>query len=194
MKKILLLGDSIRMGYDSYIKEELSEFEVVYDDSDNGRFSAYTIWQFNYLNNRFGPFDIVHFNNGYWDMNTEGPKGERITPIEDYIHNFKRLISMIKESGATPIFATTTPIFKLPIPTGEIAPNKLYTNEDVKEYNEAALKLMKEEGVVVDDLYSLMLQEPGYGKCSDNLHLTEECYKKCAKQASEVIRQVAKSK
>ena len=32
MKKVLLLGDSIRMGYDDYVKEELDgKCEVVYD-------------------------------------------------------------------------------------------------------------------------------------------------------------------
>ena len=48
MKKVLLLGDSIRMGYDEYVKEILKdEFDVIYDESDNGRFSAYTLWQAN---------------------------------------------------------------------------------------------------------------------------------------------------
>ena len=47
MKKVLLLGDSIRMGYDDFVKEELKEFEVFYDPDDNGRFSDYTIWMFN---------------------------------------------------------------------------------------------------------------------------------------------------
>ena len=46
MKKVLLLGDSIRMGYDDYVKEELDgKCEVVYDAEDNGRFAAYTLWQ-----------------------------------------------------------------------------------------------------------------------------------------------------
>lgn len=37
MKKVLLLGDSIRMGYDEYVKELLKDTcEVYYDDEDNG--------------------------------------------------------------------------------------------------------------------------------------------------------------
>ena len=44
MKKVLLLGDSIRMGYDDYVKEALDgKCEVVYDAEDNGRFAAYTL-------------------------------------------------------------------------------------------------------------------------------------------------------
>ena len=50
MKKVLLLGDSIRMGYDDYVKEELDgKCEVVYDAEDNGRFAAYTLWQANQM-------------------------------------------------------------------------------------------------------------------------------------------------
>ena len=47
MKKVLLLGDSIRMGYQSEVKKLLeNEYEVMYPE-DNGRFAAYTLWQVN---------------------------------------------------------------------------------------------------------------------------------------------------
>ena len=190
MKKVLLLGDSIRMGYDDFVKEELKECEVIYDKDDNGRFSSYTIWMFNFLNNQYGPFDVVHFNNGYWDMHNEGPNKEREVPIEDYIHNFKRLITFIKSTGAIPIFATTTPIYDTDKKEGEFEPID-YKNDWVIEYNEAALKLMKEENVIVNDLYSLLYdKEKRHYKCSDSLHLTTEGYKKCALQVAKVIREV----
>ena len=48
---------------------------------------------------------------------------------------------------------------------------------------------MKKENVMVDDLYSLMEKEPRYSKCYDSLHLTEEGYKKCAKQVAELVRE-----
>ena len=188
MKKVLLLGDSIRMGYDDFVKEELKEYEVYYDSEDNGRFTAYTIWMFNQLNAKYGPFDVVHFNNGYWDMNREGPNGEPQTPVNEYVNNLKRLIDMIRSTGAVPIFATTTPIYDTPVKvTGFEVTN--YKNEWVLEYNKAALELMKKESVMVDDLYSLMEKEPRYSKCYDSLHLTEEGYKKCAKQVAELVRE-----
>ena len=192
MKKILLLGDSIRMGYDDFVKEELKEYEVVYDPDDNGRFSSYTIWMFNIQSNLHGPFDVVHFNNGYWDMNNEGPNREREVPIEDYIHNLKRLINLIRSTGAIPIFATTTPIYDTDVETEGFEMIN-YKDAWVKEYNEAALKLMKEENVLVDDLYSLLYdKEKRHYKCSDSLHLTIEGYKKCALEVSRVIRSVLK--
>ena len=189
MKKICLLGDSIRMGYDDYVKEELKECEVYYDPEDNGRFTAYTIWMFNQLNSKYGPFDVVHFNNGYWDMNREGPNGEPQTPVDEYVSNFKRLIEIIRSTGATPIFATTTPIFDTPKKDGEFEATN-YKNEWVLTYNKAAIKLMKEENVIVNDLYSLMEKEPRYSKCYDSLHLTEEGYRKCAKQVAKIVRSI----
>ena len=89
MKKVLLLGDSIRMGYDDYVKEELDgKCEVVYDAEDNGRFAAYTLWQANQMFKHHGHFDVVHWNNGYWDMNIEAPMTEAMHPVEEYVPGY----------------------------------------------------------------------------------------------------------
>ena len=193
MKKVLLLGDSIRMGYDDYVKEELKECEVCYESEDNGRFITYTIWMFNNLNSRFGPFDVVHFNTGYWDMNREGPNGEPQTPIKEYVSNLKRLVDMIRATKAIPIFATSTHIYDTPTQDGNYQSTN-YMKERVLEYNKAAVELMNQEGVMINDLYALMEKEERYGKCYDSLHLTEEGYQKCAKQIAELVREVFKNK
>ncbi len=39
MKKVLLIGDSIRMGYDKYVKDALNEVAEVYYPTENCRFS-----------------------------------------------------------------------------------------------------------------------------------------------------------
>ena len=92
MKKALLLGDSIRMGYDDMVRGLLAgRAEVLYDPEDNGRFAAYTLWQANQLLRAHGPVDVVHWNNGYWDMNIESPKREPIHPIPDYQHFLRRI-------------------------------------------------------------------------------------------------------
>ena len=84
MKKVLLLGDSIRIGYQNDVKELLAgEYEVICPD-DNGRFAAYTLWQANQMFKWNPDIELVHFNNGYWDMNIEAPMTEAIHPIEEY--------------------------------------------------------------------------------------------------------------
>ena len=43
MKKIVLIGDSIRMGYDKYVKEALDGVADVYYPGENCRFAQYTL-------------------------------------------------------------------------------------------------------------------------------------------------------
>jgi len=187
-KRILLLGDSIRMGYDDFVKEMMPDYEIIYDSEDNSRFSSYTLWQFNQLYKKYGSFDMVHFNSGYWDLNPECPNGESTVPIEDYIRNLKRLIEQIKYIGAIPVFATITPVDNDEYLKGNIP----YNNDLVDKYNNAALKLMKEENVIVNDLYSLLDDKKDKYKCSDKLHLTTMGYMKCAKQIKQIIESIFK--
>lgn len=189
MKRVLLLGDSIRMGYDDYVREYLDgRCEVIFDANDNGRFSAYTLWQANQMFKWYGRFDAVHWNNGYWDMNIEAPMAGPIHPVDEYLHFLRRILGEIRQNGAKPIFATTTPI--LFRGSGDDAPENRrtnYRNAWVVQYNEAARSLMAAEGVTVNDLYSLCLQDEHYYKCEDCLHLTEEGYRRCAAQTGDTI-------
>ncbi len=195
MKRVLLLGDSIRMGYDEYVKELLAgEFEVVYDDADNGRFAAYTLWQANQFFRHCGRFDVVHWNNGYWDMNVEAPMVEAIHPVPEYVHFLGRILAEIRRNGAVPVFATSTPILSEEAAQAvmkEGIPRTFYKNEWVVEYNKAAVDFMEREGVAVNDLYSLCLESPTCYKCPDLLHLTQEGYKRCAEQTAAAIRNAA---
>ncbi|WP_214628933.1 SGNH/GDSL hydrolase family protein [Paenibacillus agaridevorans] len=190
MKKVLLLGDSIRMGYDEYVRDLLKDkCEVYYDAKDNGRFAAYTLWQANQLFRKHGKFDVVHWNNGYWDMNIEAPMTEAIHPIDEYIHFLKRIIGEIRRNGAAIIFATTTPVLSsgYSLDNTGTAVHIKFNNDWVVRYNETAKRVAAEEGITVNDLYSLMLQDKNYYKCEDGLHLTEEGYRLCAEQAAKLI-------
>ncbi len=195
MKKVLLLGDSIRMGYDEYVKELLKDTcEVCYDDEDNGRFTSYTLWQANQFFKEYGIFDVVHWNNGYWDMNVEAPMTDAMHPVDEYVHFLKRIIGEIRRNGAQIIFATTTPVLE----KGSAMDNTgtgmeiSYDNNWVTQYNDAAKKLMAQENITVNDLYALTLKGENYYKCEDKLHLTEEGYRLCAEQAAQLIKQKLK--
>ena len=191
MKKVLLLGDSIRMGYQDFVKELLhGKCEVYYDAEDNGRFSAYTLWQMNQMFRHHGQFDAVHWNNGYWDMNVEPPMVEAIHPVEEYVHFLKRNLMEIRRNGARPIFATTTPILapgEAADVTGTEADSIHYNDQWVQKYNAAAVELMQAENVPINDLYALCKEDPNYYKCEDMLHLTEEGYRRCAEQTVKII-------
>ncbi len=197
MKRVLLLGDSIRMGYDEYVKELLKdEFEVIYDEFDNGRFAAYTLWQANQFFKNHGKFDVVHWNNGYWDMNIEPPMTAPMHPVDEYVRFLYRILTEIRRNGAVPVFATTLPVLsseKAADIISGITARFEYDNGWVEEYNAAALSLMKREGVQVNDLYSLCLKDPYYYKCPDLLHLTDEGYRVCAAQTADSIGKAAEN-
>lgn len=193
MKKVLLLGDSIRMGYDDYVKELLKDqCEVYYDAEDNGRFASYTLWQANQMFKKYGKFDVVHWNNGYWDMNIEAPMTEEFTPIPEYAHMLKRIIKLCKANSTFVVFATTAPLPK-PIHATDnsgTGAEMCYDNNSVVKYNQTAFEVMKKEKVLVNDMYSLLLRDKNYYKCDDNLHLSEEGYQVCAEQIVKIVKEL----
>ena len=69
MKNILLLGDSIRIGYDKSVKKSLEGIANVYFPEDNTRFASYLL---RYLTEydrliKDGTVDVLHWNAGLWD-------------------------------------------------------------------------------------------------------------------------------
>lgn len=190
MKKILLLGDSIRMGYQNDVKELLKdEYDVLYPE-DNGRFAAYTLWQANQAFKWNPDIKLVHFNNGYWDMNIEAPMTEAIHPIEEYKSFLRRIVLLCRQCGAKVIFATTVPILEKGAARDNTGVRGTinYSNEWVKKYNAAAIEVMKELNVSVNDLYALCMEDDRYYKCEDLLHLSAEGSRRCAEQIAKYIK------
>ncbi len=190
MKRLLLMGDSIRLGYQEKVKELLKdECEVIFEN-DNSRFIQYHYWQLNQLLRHNEPFDMVHFNSGYWDMNIESPMKEALNPLPEYVAGLRKVVELIRSQGAIPIFANTVPIFQDGKGSDTIITNATFTykNEWVLAYNHAAEILMNELHVTINDLYSTMLNGPRYYKCDDRLHLTEEGSQECAVKIAQKIR------
>lgn len=191
-KKVLLLGDSIRMGYQGMVRELLRDIcDVYYDETDNGRFAAYTLWQANQLFKKYGRFDAVHWNNGYWDMNVEAPMTEAMHPPDEYVHFLSRILGEIRRNGAAAIFATTTPVQDEGAAMDDSGTGVVLSYNDawVRKYNAAAVELMWREHVAVNDLYALMSRRKDRYKCADRLHLTPEGYLLCARQAARMIKE-----
>ena len=190
MKKVLLLGDSIRLGYQEIVKELLKEeYEVVFPE-DNGRFAAYTLWQVNQMFREHPDIALVHWNNGYWDLNPEAPMNVPVHPIEEYAHFLRRIALFVRSQGAEVIFATTTPILekeKVDVLTG-FEEDITYDNAYVASYNDAAKAVMEELGIEVNDLFALCLEDARFYKCDDLLHLTEEGSRKCAEAIAQKVR------
>lgn len=158
MKNILLIGDSIRIGYDKAVKNSLEGIANVYFPEDNCRFAAYLL---RYLHEYRallgeGKADLIHFNTGLWDcLRLFGE--DTLTPVEFYKYYINRICIQMKKlfPEAKVIFATSTSVI-----SEEMGDNFKRYNEDIEKYNAAALEVIKEHGFAVNDLYSLSLTLP----------------------------------
>ncbi len=161
MKKIMLIGDSIRQGYDKFVKLALEGSAEVYFPKENCRFAQYVLRAFSdwHAESRFGAdTDCVHWNAGLWDCLILHEDG-CLTPIDVYAQFIDRVCKRIRLlcPKAKIIFATSTPV----IEEGYKAPNKFMRyNKDIEAYNAAALEIVRKHGFEVNDLYSLLKDVP----------------------------------
>ena len=154
MKKIILIGDSIRIGYDKYVKDALKDkAEVLYPLKDNCRFAQYVLravsdWQ---KDEKWGDdADLVHWNAGLWDtLRLFGD--EPLTPPEMYGVMIKRIDKRLRYlfPKAKLVFATSTRVIE-----EKYGPNFKRYNRDIDEYNRIALEALKDTDEVINDLNS----------------------------------------
>ncbi|MBR5309012.1 MAG: hypothetical protein IKU43_09585 [Clostridia bacterium] len=160
MKTLLLIGDSIRMGYDKSVRKTLDGIVNVYFPGENCRFASYLLRNFHEYFKEFGingeDVDVIHWNAGLWDCLRLF--GEDVhTPVEIYKYYIDRLCARIVKlcPNAKVIFATSTRVL-----SEKMSPDFKRYNEEIEEYNKAALEVVAKYGFEVDDLYALSASLP----------------------------------
>lgn len=157
MKKLLLIGDSIRMGYDKAVKKTLEGKAEVFFPGENCRFAAYVLRYFHeWLKLAGDDVDVIHWNAGLWDnlrLFGEDPH----TPLEVYVYYIERICIRIQKlcPNAKVIFATSTRV-----QSEKMNPDFKRYNEDIEVYNAAALEVVKKFGFEVNDLYAVSAALP----------------------------------
>lgn len=159
MKKIVLIGDSIRRGYDSYVKMALDGVAEVYYPNTNCRFAAYIVRHITDWKEEMAcgdDVDLVYWNAGLWD-GLIMVDGKHHTPLEVYKYYIGRICDIMKIlfPKAKMIFATSTPVQEQQF-TGWV---KRF-NSDTEQYNVAAGEIVLSHGGQVDDLYTLAKNAP----------------------------------
>jgi lysophospholipase L1-like esterase len=186
LPKVVLIGDSIRMGYAPFVTELLKGKATVVSDKVNGGDSAKVLANLDAWVIGEEP-DVVHFNCGLHDLKLmRKTKLHRVT-LDKYESNLKKIVERLqKETKAKLIFATTTPIVDERHAKRSGGFDR--READVIRYNEVAEKVMKDANVEINDLHALVVKE-GAEKMlgSDGTHYEDANSRKLAMQVTDAV-------
>jgi alpha-L-fucosidase/lysophospholipase L1-like esterase len=191
LPRVLIIGDSISIGYTPYVQSMLRGKALVVHNPANAQDTAHGLAELDtWLDD--GDWDVIHFNWGLWDLCYRHPdsknqgrrdkvNGTLTRSLEDYETNLRQLVARLKKTNATLIWATITPV-----PEGE-AGRKL--GDDLR-YNAVATKVMTEQAITIDDLHAYILPKAAeYQMAPGNVHYTPAGYRYLAKRVAAQIEQ-----
>ncbi len=190
LPQVLIIGDSISIGYTPHVRQTLlAEANVVHNKGNAGP----TENGLKNIDEWIGTtkWDAIHFNWGLHDLcyrhpdsKTQGRrdkiKGTVSTSLDQYEKNLETLVQRLEKTGAVLIWANTTVV-----PEGE---EGRFVGDDIK-YNEVAARVMAKHGIAINDLHAVSNNfTPDIFAGKGNVHFKEDGYKKLAAQVAEKIR------
>ncbi len=190
LPRVLLLGDSISVGYTQPVRALLAGKANVHRAPENCGPTTRGLEKLaQWLGDR--PWDVVHFNFGLHDLkyvdadgNRSAPsQGSRQVPPDAYERNLRSIVQRLRETGATLIWCTTTPV-----PEGAAG----RVAGDAAAYNAIAARVMRMtqgEERVIDDLFGLAQPRLAEIQKPRNVHFTPHGSQVLAQQVADVIRQ-----
>jgi lysophospholipase L1-like esterase len=185
LPRVLLIGDSISIGYTEPVRAELTNKANIHRIPENG---AATLTGVKNIDKWLGTlkWDVIHFNFGLHDLRLDD--GKHQVSLPDYETNLRTIVQRLQKTGARLIWATTTPV-----PDAEVKPPR--RNADVIAYNDAATRIMKESGIAIDDLYTLVNPRLPELQLPANVHYTLPGYNVLGHQVAEsILRQQSRDR
>lgn len=184
LPRVLLIGDSISIGYTAPAREALAGEANIHRIPVNGGDTRRGLENLDAWLGE-GKWDVIHFNWGLHDLKRlkDGQldaSSEREVALETYAANLRTLVERLKATGATLIWCATTPV-----PEGSAG----RIPGDEVEYNAAAAAIMAEEGVRVNDLYGHVKPVLDAHQRPANVHFSPEGSEFLGKRVAEVIRE-----
>tara|TARA_R110002051_G_scaffold319452_1_gene403540 strand:+ start:12622 stop:13281 length:660 start_codon:yes stop_codon:yes gene_type:complete len=178
---ILIIGDSISIGYTPFVKNFFLDKATVLHNDGNAQHTGTGLKKIEeWLGNK--NWDVIQFNWGLWDLcyrhsdskeygNRDKINGKPEFTIDEYASNLDSLVAIIKKkSNAKLIFVTTTYV-----PKDEPGRRK----SDVEKYNKAAKLVMKKHNILINDIYEQSIAiHNRYGKGAKDVHYTTIGYNK----------------
>jgi acyl-CoA thioesterase-1 len=196
LPRVLIIGDSISMGYTPVVRALLTDRVNVHRPNANCGATFIGLRDLDkWLDGR--KWDVIHFNYGVHDLrycfdgdpykmgdDTVGfPTSETGAPrtsLADYEKNLRELVGRLKATGAKLIWGNTTPIAKY---------YRGYDPVLVPQYNAAAERVMKECGVLINDLNAVVAVDQAALQAPDGVHCNTKGSLKLAEQVAAAIEQ-----
>ena len=188
LPRVLLIGDSISMGYTLDVRAVLKGKANVHRIPSNG---GPTTNGLKYIKDWLGDskWDVIHFNWGLHDLKyiAEDPSkradpkasGAHLqVPLADYEKNLTELVKIMQATGAKLIWCNTTPV-----PAGSGG----RVQGDEKIYNEAAARVMTAASIPTDDLCTHAAAKLTEVQLPANVHYSPAGYHYLAEQVAAVI-------
>lgn len=197
LPNVLILGDSISIGYYPFVKELMEGKAFTtrpFRDDGRAENCAGTTNGVKHIDRWIGEtrWDLIHFNFGLHDIkhvhpetgkNSKDPAHPHQADLKQYKKNLEVMVEKLKATGAKLVYATTTPY-----PDGVGGPLRAPGMPD--KYNKVALKIMKKNGILVNDLYAFVLPRMDELQRPNNVHFTEAGSRALAGQVAKVINDI----
>lgn len=186
MKHVILIGDSIRMGYQPTVEQLLGAKAQVWAPQENGGTSANVLAHLDEWVLSRRP-DIVHLNCGLHDLKTEFGDSTQNVPLDAYQANLRQIVAQVVAEGSTQlIWAATTPVNE-----AWHHQNKPFDRfeGDVLAYNRAADEIAAAYHVPINDLYQVIM-DAGRDRylTPDGVHFNQAGYTLLGQAVANAIR------
>lgn len=169
LPRVLLIGDSVSRGYTQATRAALAGKANVHRAPANCGPTTSGLKNIEaWLGD--GKWDLIHFNFGIHD---------RSAPVADYTARLEKLVERLQATGATLVWASTTPI--------PDKPDAGQTAASIVEKNSAAAAVMKKHGIATDDLFSFITPHLGDVQPPGDVHFTAAGYALLGGQVAESI-------
>ncbi len=178
LPNVLIIGDSISIGYTPHVTKSLKGKANVFHNPGNagGTINGVALID-KWIDEKGGTrkWDVIHFNFGLHDLkhvkksNPAEVSNDPLDPpqadLATYTENLKTIVAALKKTDAKLIYATTTPF-----PPGS---KPFRDPANVDRYNAAALEIMKENEIPINDLHGDVAEKLKELQLPVNVHFTQ---------------------
>lgn len=169
LKRALLIGDSITLGYSTVVKKLLEKkVSISYLCTSKSIADISYLREIAYVLQDY-PVDVIHLNNGL--------HGFHLT-VEEYVSALAHVWEYIQQMRpeAKLIWASSTQ---------HVQPDRPELEEQIKRRNAGAERFMRENGVEINDLFSVTSGRQDL--LSDGVHYVQEGYELLGAKTAQVI-------